>query len=70
MNLHAKHHKKVVGGCDWVAVDGTKGVTVVDEAIEWGENDGGKILMVDANVEGALGRKVSSFRLVLALWRG
>lgn len=64
MELHAKHHKKVVGGCEWVTNDtGVKGLTVVDEAIEWGQNSGGRILMVDANVGGATGRKVRRLQL-------
>lgn len=56
--LHAKHHKNVVGGCDWVTGD-AKGVLVIEEGIEWGAHDGGRIVMVDASAEGVLGRKVA-----------
>ncbi|GAA5841194.1 hypothetical protein JCM9279_000574 [Rhodotorula babjevae] len=46
--FHARHHKKVVGGCDWVASDeGARGVSVLDEAADWGERSGGRVLMVD-----------------------
>lgn len=57
--FHAKHHKKVVSGCDWNASDEAKGVTVLDEAVEWGEKEGGKVLMVDYPVtDAATKRKV------------
>lgn len=60
MNLHDRHHKKVVGGCDWVVNDsGVKGVTVLEEGVEWGGKEGGRIVMVDAGAEGAVGRRVS-----------
>lgn len=60
MNFHARHHKKVVGGCEWIASDvGVQGVTVVDEGVEWGSKTGGKVVMVEAGVEGVVGRKVS-----------
>lgn len=60
MDLHTRHHKKVVGGCDWVASDtSVKGVTTLDEGLEWGEFEGGKVVMVDANAEGVVGRRVS-----------
>ena len=57
MEVHAKHHKKVVGGCDWVAGD-IKGVTVLEEGVEWSGNQEGKIVMVDAGATGLVGKKV------------
>ena len=70
MELHTKHHKRVVGGCDWVANDqAVKGVTILDEGLEWGENEGGRVVMVDANAEGAVGRRVSSHTLHSSLVR-
>jgi len=59
--FHARHHKKVVGGCDWVASDeGARGVSVLDEAADWGERAGGRVLMVDyaAATDSSLRRKV------------
>ncbi|BGP31124.1 hypothetical protein JCM10296v2_002888 [Rhodotorula toruloides] len=47
MAFHAKHHKKVVSGCDWIAGDDAKGCTIVEEAVDWGEKHGGKVVMVD-----------------------
>ncbi|BGO90655.1 hypothetical protein NBRC10512_000220 [Rhodotorula toruloides] len=47
MAFHAKHHKKVVSGCDWIAGDDVKGCTVVEEAVDWGEKHGGKVVVVD-----------------------
>jgi hypothetical protein len=32
--FHDKHHKKVVNGCDWIASDEAKGVTVLDSSAE------------------------------------
>lgn len=59
MAFHAKHHKKVVNGCDWLSSDDITGVTVVDAAAEWGKQRGGKILMVDYPVaEATVRRKV------------
>lgn len=55
--LHDKHHKRVVGGCDWTATDGPA-VTVLEDSLDWGASRGGKVLMVDATATGALGRKV------------
>ncbi|KAK4700437.1 N-acetyltransferase, partial [Phenoliferia sp. Uapishka_3] len=55
--LHEKHHKRVVGGCDWLAVDG-KDVTILEDSVDWGTHGGGKVLMVDATTTGALGRKI------------
>lgn len=60
MELHTKHHKKVVGGCDWVLGD-AKGVTVLDEGVDWNENQGGKIVMVDAGAGGLVGKRVRLF---------
>jgi hypothetical protein len=34
--FHDKHHKQVVNGCDWIASDEAKGVTVLDSSAEWG----------------------------------
>ncbi|BGP39019.1 hypothetical protein JCM10449v2_002957 [Rhodotorula kratochvilovae] len=45
--FHDRHHKKVVGGCDWVASDEGRGVTVLDEAADWGDKRAGRVLMVD-----------------------
>ncbi|TKA57634.1 hypothetical protein B0A53_00783 [Rhodotorula sp. CCFEE 5036] len=45
--FHDKHHKQVVNGCDWIASDEAKGVTVLDSSAEWGKSRGGKVLMVD-----------------------
>lgn len=60
MAFHAKHHKKVVNGCEWLSLDDVTGVTVVDAAAEWGKQRGGKILMVDYPVaEASVRRKVS-----------
>lgn len=60
MAFHDKHHKKVVGGCDWIGSDSaTKGVVVLDDNVEWAKGkEGGRILMVDALAEGAIGRRV------------
>lgn len=66
IELHKKHHKKVVGGCDWIGMGATgkggdegKGILLLEEGIEWGGKAGGKILMVEANVEGLAGKRVS-----------
>ncbi|GAA5927690.1 hypothetical protein JCM3775_006056 [Rhodotorula graminis] len=59
--FHARHHKKVVGGCDWIASDeGARGVSVLDEAADWGERTGGRVLMVDyaAATDSSLRRKL------------
>lgn len=69
MALHDRHHKKVIAGCDWIAADG-KGVTVIDEAVQWGGKSGGKILMVDATAGGLLGKKVSPTILSVGMARG
>ncbi|GAA5971913.1 hypothetical protein JCM11641_001568 [Rhodosporidiobolus odoratus] len=45
--FHSKHHKKVVSGCDWTSTDDGKGVSVLDDAVEWAGKEGGKIVMVD-----------------------
>ena len=62
IELHRKHHKKVVGGCDWIGMsaggDEGKGITLLEEGIEWSEKSGGKILMVEADVEGLAGKRV------------
>ncbi|GAA5911437.1 hypothetical protein JCM5296_004734 [Sporobolomyces johnsonii] len=59
MSFHAKHHKKVVSGCDWAVSDEAKGVTVVDEAVEWDGKEGGKVLMVDyPTAEASVKRKL------------
>ena len=58
--FHDKHHKQVVNGCDWIASDEAKGVTVLDSSAEWGKSRGGKVLMVDYPlVENNVRRKVS-----------
>lgn len=58
--FHDKHHKKVVNGCDWIASDEAKGVTVLDASAEWGKSRGGKVLMVDYPLlENNVRRKVS-----------
>lgn len=58
--FHDKHHKKVVNGCDWIANDEAKGVTVLDASAEWGKSRKGKVLMVDYPlVENNVRRKVS-----------
>ncbi|GAA6009047.1 uncharacterized protein JCM10292_002464 [Rhodotorula paludigena] len=45
---HDRHHKKVVGGCDWTTSDELKGVTVLEDAVEWSKGKrGAKVLMVD-----------------------
>ncbi|BGP23776.1 N-acetyltransferase [Rhodotorula toruloides] len=44
--FHAKHHKKVVSGCDWIASDDANGCTVVEEAVDWGAKHGGKVVML------------------------
>ncbi|GAA5869957.1 hypothetical protein JCM3774_000536 [Rhodotorula dairenensis] len=57
--FHDRHHKKVVNGCDWIASDDAKGVTVLDASAEWGKQRGGKVLMVDYPlVENNLRRKL------------
>ncbi|TNY19738.1 ESCO1/2 acetyl-transferase-domain-containing protein [Rhodotorula diobovata] len=57
--FHARHHKKVVGGCDWVAGDEARGVTVLDDAADWGDKAGGKVLMVDyPSTDATLRRKL------------
>ena len=57
--FHDKHHKQVVNGCDWIASDEAKGVTVLDASAEWGKSRGGKVLMVDYPlVENNVRRKV------------
>ncbi|KAL8290284.1 hypothetical protein RQP46_003223 [Phenoliferia psychrophenolica] len=56
--LHDKHHKRVVGGCDWPASIDSKAITVLEDSVDWGTSTGGKILMVDAVAQGILGRKV------------
>lgn len=38
---------------------GVKGVTNLEEGVEWGGKEGGRIVMVDAGAEGAVGRRVS-----------
>ncbi|GAA6005061.1 hypothetical protein JCM10207_008498 [Rhodosporidiobolus poonsookiae] len=53
MAFHAKHHKKVVSGCDWTANDDGRGVTVLDDAAEWAGKEGGRVLMVDYPVADA-----------------
>lgn len=58
MDLHTKHHKRVVGGCDWVVSEGN-GVTEIDSNIEWGDFTGGRIISVDAVSAGTVGKKVS-----------
>lgn len=58
--FHAKHHKKVVNGCEWISRDEANGVAVLETAAEWGTHKGGKILMVDwAVADAAVKRKVS-----------
>lgn len=45
---HDRHHKKVVGGCDWTTSDDLKGVTVLEDAVEWSKGKrGAKVVMVD-----------------------
>ena len=61
--LHDKHHKRVVGGCDWTTIDGPA-VTVLEDSVELGTSRSGKVLMVDALAEGILGRKVRRVPLV------
>ncbi|GAA5889809.1 hypothetical protein JCM8208_001137 [Rhodotorula glutinis] len=59
--FHARHHKKVVAGCDWVASDeGARGVSVLEDAADWGERTGGRVLMVDyaAATDSSLKRKL------------
>ncbi|GAA5825682.1 hypothetical protein JCM3770_002796 [Rhodotorula araucariae] len=57
--FHDKHHRKVVGGCDWVTGDEGRGVTVLDEAADWGDKHGGRVLMVDyPAVDAPLRRKL------------
>ncbi|GAA5952489.1 hypothetical protein JCM21900_005326 [Sporobolomyces salmonicolor] len=59
MSFHAKHHKKVVSGCEWAVSDEPRGVTVVDEAVEWDGKEGGKVLMVDyPTAEASVRRKL------------
>ncbi|GAA5916432.1 ESCO family N-acetyltransferase [Sporobolomyces salmoneus] len=52
INFHAKHHKKVVSGIDWTtqAGDGAKGVTVLEDGVEWDGRDQGKVLMIDWSI--------------------
>ncbi|KAM0753007.1 hypothetical protein T439DRAFT_378753 [Meredithblackwellia eburnea MCA 4105] len=57
--LHAKHHKRVIGGCDWVSSDDAgKGVTVLEDNLDWKGGERGKIVAVDAVADGVLGRKI------------
>lgn len=57
--LHDKHHKKVVGGCDWISNENEMECCVeIGNCIEWGKESGGRIVMTDIVTEGALGRKV------------
>lgn len=61
MELHTKHHKRIVGGCDWLNLDKDNtpaGGRVIQDGIEWGVNRGGKIIMIDANTEGLAGKRV------------
>lgn len=64
--LHDRHHKRVVRGCDWISAteereNNVKGSLVVKDGIEWGNGEvGGKIIMTDAHIDGAVGKKVSS----------
>lgn len=62
MELHTKHHKRIVGGCDWLSLDKDNtpgGGRVIQDGIEWGGNRGGKIVMIDASVDGLAGKRVS-----------
>lgn len=70
MAVHGKHHKRVVGGCDWLAGDGVgKGCTLVEDGVEWGQKGKhGKVLMVEGGAEGLTGKKVS--RLSSGSWCG
>lgn len=58
--FHTKHHARVVGGCDWVMVEGNE-VSQIESGIEWGDEwqiEGGRIVMVAANAPGKLGQKI------------
>ncbi|GAA5956675.1 hypothetical protein JCM3765_005699 [Sporobolomyces pararoseus] len=61
INFHSKHHKKIVSGIDFAVQEGAKGVTVLDDAVEWGKGgEEGKILMIDWVVaENGLKRKLN-----------
>jgi hypothetical protein len=64
IEVHNRHHKRVMRGCDWIGLneerENSEGSIVCEEGIEWGNREvGGKIVMVDAGVGGAAGRKVS-----------
>lgn len=66
--FHAKHHKKVVSGCDWNVGEEARGVTVLEDGVEWGGKEGGKVLMVDYPVtDAATKRKVRLRPLLYSL---
>ena len=67
MDLHKRHHKRVVEGCDWVTGEREGDGEVLEEGVEWGEemkgkgkNQGGKIVMLDGVGKGSVARKVRS----------
>jgi len=48
LNFHEKFHRKCVAGIEWNIGEGAKkGVTVLEEDVEWDGKEGGKVLMVD-----------------------
>ncbi|KAK4057857.1 hypothetical protein OIO90_001076 [Microbotryomycetes sp. JL221] len=65
MTFHDKHHKRVVGGCEWVTINLENKlvkqgkIQVIDSAVSCGETGKGRVIMVDAAPGGALQRKVA-----------
>ena len=48
LNFHEKFHKKCVGGIEWGNLgDMAKGVSLLEEGVEWEGKEKGKVLMVD-----------------------
>ncbi|KAM0788826.1 hypothetical protein ACM66B_002912 [Microbotryomycetes sp. NB124-2] len=65
MSFHDKHHKRVVGGCEWISAEverklvGEAKVQVVEQDVDCGNGLKGRISIVDAKPGGTLERRVN-----------